>query len=281
MSRLLSPGLAAKVGFAMIAVLGLLGVITVVYPGFCFGMFSLDGEFHPIAFFNGGARVVDENSFPVYFSSALLAAGMLASISVGRLDAARSARWLAFAFVLGEMSLDEAFEIHERLEALAGIDWQILYIPLVLLAAATWWFVVGNSEQRGRLCLALGAAAWMASQVFEHFEWLPGNVKAPYYGAMMVSEELLEMSGSLVFLIALLLNRSELLTATLATGAAAFSDRPIEATPRSIRSSAAIHRGAERSAASPAPTAPSRYPDAAVGDHPEEVPQRRSGNGNR
>jgi hypothetical protein len=48
-----------------------------------------------------------------------------------------------------------------------------------------------------------GAMAWMASQVLELLQWR-GDTKTAEYLALMVPEELLEMTGSLLFLMAVL-----------------------------------------------------------------------------
>ena len=52
--------------------------------------------------------------------------------------------------------------------------------------------------------LAAGTAAWVVSQVLELFEW-HGAVKQPRYGYMMFAEEVLEMLGSVGFIVALLM----------------------------------------------------------------------------
>lgn len=70
-----------------------------------------------------------------------------------------------FALVMGRMGLDEVLSFHERLEAALGVDWQILYIPVVALAAICWTLVLTRLRPFGRLVLLVGAGAWFASQV--------------------------------------------------------------------------------------------------------------------
>ncbi len=181
------PGVVLLAGLGVVAALGVLGAVT-AHHDLSSRWFDLDGEYNVPAAWSAGL---------------LVAAGALAAV-VGRRPAWRAATGLAVLFAF--MGLDEAVAIHERLEALTGIDWQLLYVPVVLVGGVAWLALWrrGRTVARFRPALAAGSAAWFVAQVLEKVQW-HGDVKAAHYDLMMVLEELLEMTGSLLFLIAVLL----------------------------------------------------------------------------
>ncbi len=211
LNRLLHPNVVASLGFTLIAVFGVLGVLTALQPGFGSGLFDLDGEIRLYGIFQGHARRIASYNVPVLFSTALSGLAALQAYSIGSQQGVHRVRWLVFTGVLAHVSLDEILQIHERLERLSGVSWQTLYVPLFILAAVVWWRVIRQLEPRARLLLGLGAAMWVVSQALEHFEWLADGAKTPHYNALMIAEEVLEMIGSLLFLLALLNARSALL----------------------------------------------------------------------
>ena len=154
-------------------------------------------------------RILDlghELTIPAAVSGGLLAAAALAAFIVARLGlrdgfGGVSAVALGSFFVL--MALDEMLYLHERLETVTGIDWQILYLPLVLVGAVAWLAMIRRlwSHPLAAALFASGAAAWLASQVFEAVQW-DGDVLV--YRWMNVPEELLEMTGSALFALGLL-----------------------------------------------------------------------------
>jgi hypothetical protein len=183
--RALFRGVAAGV-----VVLGALGVVAVLArPGWA--LFDLDGE----------------RTVPAFFSGVLLAlcsagAAAAAGARVRARAPGTSLRLLSALF--GAMALDEVFEAHEWAERQSGIDWQVLYAPLVALGAVAY-LVVAWAGRRRRAVLRpwlAGAVAWGASQVLEFAQWT-GDVPRQGYVFMMVPEEVLEMSGSALWLLAL------------------------------------------------------------------------------
>lgn len=154
----------------------------------------------------GGVLDLDGDwTLPAAFSALLLACAGLCACAVGRrrvFDLRGSAYLLGALFVL--MGFDEAFQFHERLESATGVDWQLLYLPLIL-ACGTAWLIVARALGRLRsaqVLMVLGGLAWLAAQVLEQVQW-DGNVQVAGYEAMMVVEETLEMGGSALFLLAL------------------------------------------------------------------------------
>lgn len=175
------------VGLAVVAALGFLGALTAHHDVHS-RWFDLDGEYNVPA---------------LWSSLLLLAAGGLAAL------VARRPRWrvvAGLAVLFAFMGLDEAVAVHERLEALTGVDWEILYVPVVAVGAAAWFVVWRRARPVAwaRTALVAGSAVWLVAQLLEKVQW-HGDVKAAHYNLMMVPEELLEMTGSLLFLAAMVL----------------------------------------------------------------------------
>jgi hypothetical protein len=176
---------------AIIALLGVLGVLFLVF-GSPFGSFDLDGE----------------RNVPAIYSAALWFSAALLALLVGRLDAAPGLPqlWVGLSAFFVFVSADEFGEIHERLERIIGIDWQILYSPVALLALVLWVFVARRLRQIGvglGLLLA-GTVCGIASQVAEAVEYGPGDERIAAFDELVVFEELVEMVAALLIGLALL-----------------------------------------------------------------------------
>ncbi|MEW6037986.1 MAG: hypothetical protein AB1648_07035 [Pseudomonadota bacterium] len=178
--------------FGIILLLGLAGAVADLRPGTWLKYFDLDREY----------------TVPALFSGGLLLAAAWESFT-----AASSKRLGAWAFALAavffEMGFDELLKIHERIEQATGVDWQILYLPVMAFAGIGWLFVLAQlRDKRQRRLWIAGAVAWTASQLFEAAEWGWGaesKIPLPGYLYLVHFEELLEMSGSSFFLLTLLL----------------------------------------------------------------------------
>ncbi|MDQ4131123.1 MAG: hypothetical protein M3133_09070 [Actinomycetota bacterium] len=182
--RALGVRTVAFVTCGCVVALGVLGVLdaTVGVPL----PFYLDGE--------GGA--------PALFSAGLLVAGgaLAVLLGAGRLAPGGPVTWLALAAFLAFMALDELLGVHEALERRTGIDWQLLYSPVVLVGGMAWLRAL-QALRRGhvvaRRLLMGGAAAWLAAQILEDIQWTDGDRLV--YPWMIVPEEMLEMTGSMLF----------------------------------------------------------------------------------
>jgi hypothetical protein len=102
------------------------------------------------------------------------------------------------------MGTDELIQIHENLGASSGIDWQILYLPVLAAGGACWLGALRRmwEFESERLLWLGGAVAWIVAQMLEfavdhHWTLLIGEIAW--------AEEILEMSGSSMFLLALYL----------------------------------------------------------------------------
>ncbi|MCY7396226.1 MAG: hypothetical protein LH468_08780 [Nocardioides sp.] len=168
--------------------------ISVVLTGLGYGVnnvglppvFDLDGEW-----------VV-----PSVWSCALLAAAAAATWAA-RGDLGRATVPVAALFAF--MALDELASAHERLESAVGVDWQLLYAPVVLAGGVAWLLMLRDLRRVpvAAACWVLGAGAWFVAQVLEKLEW-DGDVQRPGYFAKMYVEEFLEMGGSTLFLVSML-----------------------------------------------------------------------------
>lgn len=165
---------------AAIAVLGAAGVAAGLLD---VQAFNLDGE----------------RNVPAVFSTLLLAAAAgLVLVFSSTVHPGRPHRpGIVMAFVVAWMSLDEFAAVHEFLERRTGVDWQTIYLPLMLVAGVTWVVILRELRVAPRAAVywTIGASAWLVAQALEFFQW-DGDRHVRGYAAMMVPEELLEMVGS-------------------------------------------------------------------------------------
>ncbi len=111
---------------------------------------------------------------------------------------------MTFGAFLIFMGFDEVLMLHERLEALLQVDWQLLYLPVMGFGGLAWLAVMlrlRDDLKPARRALSMGAALWVISQILEFLQW-KGAVKQPGYTAYVVAEEILESWGTLGFLLA-------------------------------------------------------------------------------
>ena len=180
-------------GIALLGVIGILhttGVIDVP-------VLDLDGEYN----------------VPSVYSAVLLSCAAAAALLYGavRVDDGPQV-WPAalLAVLLAFLAADEFGQIHERVEVATGIDFMVLYAPLVLICGVAWLLVLRRLWARAtpRLLFIGGAAAWSISQLLEDLQWhddIGDGVHAKGYEVMMIFEELLEFEGSWMFCLALLM----------------------------------------------------------------------------
>ena len=103
------------------------------------------------------------------------------------------------------VSVFSQFAFHERVERWSEIDWQLLYLPILGLAAAAWWGVVRRHRESAAAVRGLiaAAAAWFIALLLELVQnWGGEPVAASVYNPAMILEEGLEMVGSTALIIA-------------------------------------------------------------------------------
>ncbi len=145
-----------------------------------------------------------EASAATFLAAGLLWAAAVAWTLVVASIHPRSAGAWVWPALLAMLALDEGNALHEKLERWSGVDWQLLYLPIMAVAAVAWWQAVRRHrrEPTARLLVG-GAAAWATALILELVQnWGGEPVAAAIYDPAMVSEEALEMIGSLLILIA-------------------------------------------------------------------------------
>lgn len=176
----------ALAGAAGIAAFGALGVLQRAVPAYeGVHWMSLERERTPAAL----------------WAALLLGA---AAVAWGR-AALPGVRWLLVG-MLALMTADEWSEVHEGLGGLLYTEWQLVYAPLVLAAGVAALLVLRRWGLSGASGLLLaGGACWAVAQGLEAVQWW-GDTAGPrmpaHYAWWLVSEEVLEMTGSLLMLLA-------------------------------------------------------------------------------
>jgi hypothetical protein len=147
----------------------------------------------------------NEDTLPALYSGALLAAAALLAFLVASRPSHRGARlfWIGSAALFAFMALDEVWMIHERVEGWTGSDWQLFYVPVAVVAGLLWLGTLRDlaSIRAAAALFAAGGFAWLAAQVLEGLQWSGHTL---VHGGLIVPEEVLEMGGSLMFLLAAL-----------------------------------------------------------------------------
>lgn len=177
----------------MIVGFGGMGALVHTHPEIVLKLFDLDKE----------------RNFPTLFSATLLLCNAALVGLLIRRQELRAMYW-PLAILFAEMAFDETLRLHENLEDLVGLDWQVIYLPLILAAGLAWLAFLRRfwREPAIRWLWLAGAMAWIVSQFSEAAAWgwwgLYPNQEARGYLAYVVVEETLEMTGSAVLLLALL-----------------------------------------------------------------------------
>lgn len=183
------------------------------------GALVVMGILQRVAFPDWGLANLDsEVSVATLFSAILLWAAaawwLLVAITV---RPPSGAIWVWWA-VLVWLAIDEGSAIHEKLERWSGTDWQLLYVPVMGIAAFALWEVFRRYRTQPRIAalLAAGVALWIAVLVLELVQnWGGAPVRSSVYVPTMIIEEALEMAGSAVFLMAGILTLRRAVRTTL------------------------------------------------------------------
>jgi hypothetical protein len=148
--------------------------------------------------------------FPAIFSGGLLFCGAWAALGELHIGASPDWAWRGIAAFFAFMGIDELVTIHEHVENLTGVDWQLLYLPVVALGGVFWLAILRSMGPvpLARLMWIGGVAAWLAAQTVEHFEVqkLTFDSHGHPVGALpaqILVEETGEMIGSALFLLAI------------------------------------------------------------------------------
>lgn len=162
-----------------------------------------------------------ENNFPTYFAtfSLLMCSALLAGIAAGEKtrDGYRPFYWAAMSAIFLFLSMDEMMSIHERLiEPVRGLigetdvfhyAWVIPYGVFLLFFIAAFSKFLLELPRRTALLFILAGALYVAGAI--GFEMMSGyhysrfGTKEIIYVGLQTMEEILEISGTILFLYAL------------------------------------------------------------------------------
>lgn len=146
----------------------------------------------------------ERNLFAVVSAAALLAAATSMVVAWRRKVLPRTS--LILGAVLAGMAVDEWLELHERFERRLGMDWNVLYLPIIVLAGISGLLAVRRLwPDRSSFLLLAGGACWFVAYLLEDLQWDAADKMHQYYIWMMIPEELLELGGSLLLAAAALL----------------------------------------------------------------------------
>lgn len=180
----------AAVLFGGIAIMALLG--TLQRLGAAPDLFDVDGEGKP----------------PAAWSAIVLLVAAVAAWLVGTVPSEQPVRgrYQALAAFLAFMGADEGLTLHEHLSDAVGVGWLILYLPVAAGGGVMWLAVLKRLWPHGRerFLMILGAAAWFGSQLIEKVQSNGQEGRIEGYGALSLIEEILEVTGSALFALALL-----------------------------------------------------------------------------
>lgn len=188
--------------FMVMSIIWALGILAVTHPELIIKLFSLDNE----------------TNIPTVSSTLLLFGAAYICYTTPQ-----EGRWrginIGMAAFFCFMGMDELFAIHERLDkflentwpiyyrSFALLDWQTFYIPIALLGGIFWLYhLLRMRKDRTAVVMWIGGALfWLVAQLFEGIAWDWGahrHVEGYFY--YMITEEIFEMIGSSLFLLALL-----------------------------------------------------------------------------
>ena len=151
-------------------------------------------------------NLANEKTVPTFFSGGILLAGGLCSLNAGRLRVyGTRGWWFGFGAFLIFMSADEVIQIHEKVETWTGIDWEKPYAFVALGAAIVWFNLVRRMDNQLRVLMVCGAIGWAISSALEDAEYDSQDHRVSGFTAMNTVEELAEMAGSSLWLIAIVI----------------------------------------------------------------------------
>jgi hypothetical protein len=183
-----------------IAVLAILGTV----HEFLFALepFDLDGEQRLGRLGEGPWETF---VIPAFFSAVVLL--VTACLALFKATRSELLPWVLLGALFAFLAVDEVLEFHERLEGTTRIEWQMLYVPLMLVGGACWLAALRRmpSMSTERLLWLGGGGSWTAALLMEFGAHLGSTTtrKGPLPYESLIVEELLEMAGSSMMLLAL------------------------------------------------------------------------------
>ncbi len=146
---------------------------------------------------------------PVLFNWGMLCGAGVVCFARSRWAISQAERyaWIGIGLLLCFMGFDELLMIHERIEFETGIDFQILYLPVVAAGGLGYLFLLAKMP-RWSLSQVMWVAAeglWVVSQVLENLEYDPNDNEVRGFVALDDIEKVFQFTGSALFLLVALL----------------------------------------------------------------------------
>jgi len=185
-------------------VLGGLGIAAFAVLGAAYAE-AKDGGVVPTWFRSVPVGLNGEWTLPALYSALLLLIAAILCFRAAWLvsTAGRFAPLVVLGVLFAYMGVDEFLSVHERLERVVHLAWWKFYAPVavvggvaVLLTLRRIWPVV-----MARWALLAGCACWMVSQLIETQQYDRTELVHRW---TILPEEVLEMTGSLLFVVSLL-----------------------------------------------------------------------------
>ncbi len=179
------------------------GALAVVIAILCAGA-AVDVLVTPVSAFDPGRELTSGLSMFALASGGILLIAAVVTIELARVRAVGFvAPWAGLALVFGWMAADELLAVHERAESALDTSWQIVFAPVIAVAAVLWLFVLVRVEDRRARALWLGGALfWLMAQWLEAVKGAQLFISG--HDVLSGTEEVLEIVGSSLFLLAVL-----------------------------------------------------------------------------
>jgi hypothetical protein len=161
-------------------------------------VFKLRGEVREGGFF-----------VPVLFNWGMLFGAGVVCFARSRWAVSQAERyaWVGIGLLLCFMGFDELLMIHERVEFETGIDFQILYLPVVAAGGLGYLYLLAKAPRwsLSQLMWIAAAGLWVASQVLENLEYDPNDNEVAHFVLLDDIEKVFQFTGSALFLLVALL----------------------------------------------------------------------------
>jgi hypothetical protein len=131
------------------------------------------------------------NSLPAVVVGFMFALAGALAIAVARMRGTPSPTWWRVtAAVLIFFGIEEALGLHTWADRHLGVDWNVVYLPFISIAAVVWFQTITQlkGHRISQLLFAVGFAGWMLAAVFDAAR--TGRAEA------LASGELLEMASA-------------------------------------------------------------------------------------
>jgi hypothetical protein len=145
-----------------------------------------------------------ERSIPTGFSALLLCVAGGMSLAYGYSDRQADGTAKLMGLFLFTMAFDEFVAIHERPEDITGIPWPLFWLPVMAIGAALGLAMLGLLPRPADLLWLGGGLGWLCAPVLDIVHEAVAPPGDPVREAISNVEELAELTGSALFIAALM-----------------------------------------------------------------------------